>query len=122
MKAKTLTTYFIFLTGVFLSGYFGPWWAPAAFVVVVSILMQLTSKKAAMAGGVSTGITYLAMALWLNSVDKADIIGKTGSLLGGLSSLGLIVITVLIGIVTGALAGWLGSALSGVLQKNEAAN
>ena len=117
MTAKTILTYIAMLAGVSLSGYFGPWWAPAAFVVLLAALMQMTPKKAIMAGGISVSIVYLFMAVWMNNMDKADIIGKTGMLMGGLSSVAMIVVTTLIGLITGVLAGWVGSGIGGMLGK-----
>jgi len=117
MTAKTILTYIAMLAGVILSGYFGPWWAPAAFVVLLAGLMQMTPKKAIMAGGLSVGVVYLIMAAWMNSMDKTDIIGKTGMLMGGLSSVAMIVVTTLIGVITGVLAGWVGSGIGGMLGK-----
>ncbi|HEY3385644.1 MAG TPA: hypothetical protein VGK46_03975 [Saprospiraceae bacterium] len=117
MNAKTIITYIAMLAGVILSGYFGPWWAPAAFVVLLAGLMQMTSKKAILAGGFSVGIVYMVMAIWMNSMDKADIIGKTGMLMGGLSSVAMIIVTTLIGLITGVFAGWVGSGIGGMLGK-----
>jgi len=79
--------------------------------------MQLSVKKATMAGGISVGLVYLAMACWMNSMDKADIIGKTGMLLGGLSPAGMIIVTTLVGTVTGAFSGRLGNRVGEVVQK-----
>ena len=117
MTTKTVTAFVIILIGSFVSGYFGPWWAPAAFVVLLAGLMQMTPKKAILAGGLSVGVVYLIMAAWMNSMDKADIIGKTGMLMGGLSSVAMIVVTTLIGVITGVLAGWVGSGIGGMLGK-----
>lgn len=100
------------ITGVFLAGYFGPWWAPAAYVVILSVLMQLTVKKALFAGMVSVGLIYLLMSVWMNSKDEADVIDKTAMLLGGLSPFALILATTLIGAVTGLLAGWVGGTIA----------
>ena len=117
MTTKTIFTYIAMLGGVILSGYFGPWWAPAAFVVLLAGLMQMTTKKAIIAGGLSIGVVYLIMSAWMNSMDKADIIGKTGMLMGGLSSVAMIIVTTLIGLITGLLAGWVGSGIGGMLGK-----
>jgi hypothetical protein len=117
MNAKTFSIYFAMLAGVILSGYFGPWWAPAVFVVLLSGLMQMTAKKAIMAGGISIGFVYLVMSIWMRSMDKSDIIGKTGMLMGGLSPGAMLVVTTLIGMITGVLAGWVGSVLGGLFGK-----
>jgi MFS family permease len=117
MKNKSLISFLIMLVGSFLSGYFGPWWAPAVFIVLAAALSGLTAKQALGNGALSLGIVYLFMASWMNTMDQADIIGKTGMLMGGLSPILMIVVTTLIGAVTGLLSGWLGSALGKLLTK-----
>jgi hypothetical protein len=117
MKNKSLISFLIMLVGSFLSGYFGPWWAPAVFIVLAAALSGLTAKQSGGNGALSLGIVYLFMASWMNTMDQAGIIGKTGFLLGGLSPILMIVVTTLIGAVTGLLSGWLGSALGKLLTK-----
>ena len=117
MKNKALISFLIMLVGSFLSGYFGPWWAPAAFIVIAMALAGLTVKQAMGIGSLALGLVYLFMASWMNTLDQAEIIRKTGLLLGGLSPLMMIVVTTLVGAITGLLSGWLGSALGTMLTK-----
>lgn len=117
MKNKALISFLIMLVGSFLSGYFGPWWAPAAFIVIAMALSGLPGKQAMGIGSLALGLVYLFMASWMNTLDHAEIIRKTGLLLGGLSSVLMIAVTTLIGAITGLLSGWLGSALGTMLTK-----
>jgi len=119
MKNKSLITLLVMVIGSFLTGYFGPWWAPAVFIVISAAIMGLTIKKGMMHGALALCLTFMGMAIWMSSFDKALIIEKTGSLLGGLSPVGMVAVTSLIGLVTGLLSGWLGSALGSLFKKAE---
>ena len=118
MNKSSIILYLVMITGVFLAGKFGPWWAPAAYVVILSVLMQLTVKKALIAGMVSVGLIYLLMAGWMNSKDKSEVIDKTAMLLGGLSPVALIIFTTLIGAITGLLAGWVGGTIAQMFKSS----
>ncbi len=117
MKNTSVIAFIILLTGSFLSGYFGPWWAPAAFTVLTAMLLGLNTRQGILLGAISMATAYLIMAVWMQTTDEADILEKTGMLLGGLSPGLLIVVTVLIGGVTGLLSGWLGSVLGGLVSR-----
>ena len=117
MKNKALISFLIMLVGSFLSGYFGPWWAPAVFIVLAAALSGLSAKQSLANGALSLGIVYLFMASWMKTLDPSGIIAKTGLLLGGLSPVMMIVVATLIGAITGLLSGWLGSALGAMLIK-----
>lgn len=117
MKNTSVIAFIILLAGTFLSGYFGPWWAPAFFIVLTVLLLRLNARQGLFLGALSMATAYLIMAIWMQTTDEADILQKTGMLLGGLSTGLLIVVTVLIGGVTGLLSGWLGSALGALVSK-----
>lgn len=117
MKNKTAITFLLCLVGSLLAGLYGPWWAPAVFNLLMVALMGLTVKQSILSSSISLGVVYLGMALWMNSMDEAAIIEKTGLLLGGLSPVMMIVVTTLIGFITGLLSGWLGSIIGGVVSK-----
>lgn len=119
MKNKALISFLIMLVGSFLSGYFGPWWAPAVFIVIAMALSGLAVKQAMGIGSLALGLVYLFMASWMNTFDQAEIIRKTGLLLGGLSPLMMIVVTTFVGAITGWLSGWLGSALGTMLTSKK---
>lgn len=97
------------LIGIVLAGYFGPWWAPAAFIVMLTALSGMNARQSLITGGALLSLAYLGLASALSLQDEADIIARTGVLLGNLSPQLLVLITTFIGTITGALAGWLGS-------------
>ena len=111
MTLKSTLHYLLLMTGILLAGFFGPWWAPAAFIVLFTALWGAKAGHAALAGGLLLCLAYLGLSLWASKEDQAGIIEKTGLLMGGLSSTALILFTTFIGWVTGALSGWMGSAL-----------
>ncbi len=117
MKNKSTIAFIVMIVGSFLTGYYGPWWAPAVFIVISTAVLGLTTKKAMLIGASALGVAFLVMSAWMNSLDQSHLIEKTGTLLGGLSPVAMIVVTAVIGFVTGLLSGWLGSALGGVLKK-----
>lgn len=117
MKDKSAIAFIVMLIGSFLSGYYGPWWAPAVFFVIATAIMRLNAKRAMFIGACALGLTFLGMAVWMNTLDQSNLIEKTGGLLGGLSAGAMIAVTTIIGVVTGLLSGWLGSALGSVLKK-----
>jgi hypothetical protein len=117
MKNKLPIVFLVMVIGTFLSGNYGPWWAPAFFIVLASAMMRLSARQALIVGCMTLGLLYLGMSIWQNTKDQAGMLEKTGNLLGGLSLSALILITTLLGAVTGLLSGWLGSGLGRLLGK-----
>ena len=115
MKTKTMLAFILMLIGVILSGYFGPWWAPAGFVVLLSLLMHLSTRQAIWCGMFSLLIVYGMISILMLGKDDSGLIGKTGALLGGLSEILVVIVTAIIGGFTGLLSGWLGSSLGKVM-------
>jgi hypothetical protein len=103
-----------------VAGWFGPWWAPAAFLAAWTILMRTPRRTAVIEGGLILAAVFGAVAGWMFLRDESDLLGKTGALLGGLPAWALLLVTIVIGWITGLLAGWLGSALGVVImEKND---
>ena len=119
MKGNSLLVLILMLIGVSVSGFFGPWWAPAVFVVLLSMLMKLTSREAIWIGALALLVVYAVMSAMMLGKDDTGLIGKTGALLGGLSAPLMVLVTGLIGGITGLLSGWLGSRLAKVLPANK---
>lgn len=117
MKNKTAIAFIVMLIGSFLSGLYGPWWAPAVFIVISVAILDLSSKQGANLGGLALMLTYMVMSVWMRAHDHSHLIEKTGALLGGFSPVGMVALTSVIGMATGLLSGWLGSVLSGVFKK-----
>jgi hypothetical protein len=119
MKRNTIIILILFIVGSYLSGFFGPWWAPAGFLMLVAALLKLPARQAMITGGISLGVVYLAEAIRMHWMDDSEIITKTGLLLGGLSPILMIVMTTLIGSLTGLLSGWIGSIIGNLTGKKE---
>jgi len=115
MKRKPFLILIMMLAGVVVAGLFGPWWAPAVFVTLLCMLMKLSAKQGVWIGGLALFLVYLIMSVLMMGKDDSGLIGKTGALLGGLSAPLMVVVTGLIGGITGMLSGWLGSSLAMVM-------
>ncbi len=102
------------------AGYFGPWWGPAASLVIFNVLLGWNSKKSALFSGLILAVLYLGISLMMYTRDEAKIIHKTGALLGGMSALAMALVTVLTGAISGALAGWTGSVLGSMIRSSTA--
>lgn len=64
----------------------------------------------------SLAVVWLLASIYFKSHDQTDLIGKTGALLGGVSGTLLVVITTVIGFITGALSGWFGAVCAYALK------
>lgn len=111
MKSKRLLAFIIMLIVAFISGFYGAWWAPATSIVLVALLSNLSIKDGLLLGSLSLLLSFLVMALFMLGKDESGLIGKTGALLGGLSAPLMVIITAILGGVTGLFSGWLGSSL-----------
>ena len=111
MKSKKFVAFVIMLIVAFISGFYGPWWAPATSIALVALLMQLTTKEGILFGALSMLLAFTIMSVFMLGKDDSDLIGKTGALLGGISAPLMVVVTAIIGGVSGLFAGWLGSRL-----------
>ena len=117
MKNKPVIIFVLLLVGCWASGWFGPWWAPAAFLVLTMLLIGIEVKQAIMLGGLSLLAVNLIMAIVQYSQDKSGLLEKTGLLLGGLNPIMLIVVTSVVAFITGLLSGWLGSVLGRMVRE-----
>lgn len=114
-RFRPVLHYALALAGILLAGWYGPWWAPAIFLAAWTLLLRLPMRKAILEGGLLLAIAYGLAAGWMYLADASDLLGKTAGLFGGLPSYIFLLITVVIGGVTGVLTGWLGSALGKVI-------
>jgi hypothetical protein len=116
MKSKILLLFLLMLIGIVAAGYFGPWWAPAAYIVLLSMLLKAPANQAIWTGSVAMLILYTIWAYVMLGKDNTGLIAKTGSLLGGWSPSAMVILTGVIGAITGLVSGWLGSSLAKVLS------
>src|SRR5688572_28331575 len=111
MKLRTFRSMLLMIAGIFILGYFTSWWLPGIWVVVIAYVMKLSIMQGIITGGISFALVWLAMAFWMIGQDTAGIISKTGVLLGGLSLPLMMVVVLILALITGSLAGCLGSAI-----------
>ncbi len=115
MKIQTIISILLMITGIFLLGYFTRWWVPAICIIIVCLLMQLRLKNAIVSGALCLAAVWGGMAKYHTVLDEAGIISKTGEVMGGMSPFVLLMITLLLGLITGGLAGWLGGTISDLI-------
>ena len=111
MKSNTFT-FIILIAGIFILGLLLPWWVSPLWIILIAYIRKTTFKSGIVMGAISLGFVWGIVAGYMTFNDDADIMYKTGQLLGGVSGNLLIIITALIGSITGGLAGWFGSALN----------
>ena len=116
MKNKMLFAFLLMITGVAVTGFYAPWWTAAIWVVLIATIMRVDKKQGMFAGAFGFGLVWLGMAWYMGTKDDADIISKTGILLGGLSPLLMLLVTFVIAFITGLLSGWLGSVFGSVVR------
>ena len=114
MTRKTFISLLVMIAGTLAMGFLTPWWTSSVWILIVAAVGRLNEREGMTAGALAIGIVWLGMARYMSFHDDADIISKTGTLLGGLSHSAMMGITLLIGFITGLLSGWLGSSLGKV--------
>jgi hypothetical protein len=119
MKENAIIAIFLMIAGIVILNYFFPWWTPVIWICCIAWIMRLPVKKGILCGGISFAVVWMAMSRYLDVLSATDIMDKTGALLGGVSSVVLMIITGLLAFITGCLSGWLGSALGSVSIANE---
>ena len=116
MKTKELLAFVIMLAGAALIEYFLPWWVHPAWVIIVVVLMKMRTWPAIIYSGLALALVWVGFARWMSEKDTAEIIHKTGELMGGISHQNMMSITLLIGFITGILSGWFGGKLASVMR------
>jgi len=103
------------VAGCLAAAWVGPWWAAACFLAIWYMLMRYPARPAAIQGGLILAAVFGVMATILLLRDSTGLLDRTGGLLGGIPATGLLIVTVVIGWITGLLSGWVGSALGQVV-------
>ena len=116
-EKKTITALIIMIAATILSGFYGPWYAPSLVIILVSALTGLSEKSGLALGGFSLGMVFLVLSSYQYALDESNVLEKIGVVIGGASPIALILISSLIGMITGMLSGWLGSSLAVYLKK-----
>jgi len=116
MKTKDLIAFIIMAIGSAVMAYFLPWWTIPFWIILVVVLMKLRTWPAIIYSGLAVAIVWVGFARWMSEKDTAEIIEKTGELMGGISHQHMMHITLLIGFITGILSGWFGGILGSVIR------
>jgi len=116
MNKNIIIAALLIILGVMALSLFTPWWVPPFWVVLVALFMKLDIKNGVILGGLCYGLVLVVMARYMDGQDATDLITKTGTLLGGLSHQMMFVVILIISLITGALAGWLGSTLGKIVN------
>jgi len=111
MKIKTFQALLLMIAGIFILGLFTAWWLPPLWVILIAMLMKLDTKTGILTGGLSYTLVLVATGAYMDARDNADIISKTGMLMIGYSHWMMLFVLLVLSFITGALSGWLGSAL-----------
>lgn len=106
-----------YAAGILLCGWFGPWYAPSLFIVVASAIIGASLRKSIWAVVIASGLVFTGLSSWQWMHDSTGLIEKTGLVLGGMHPAILLIVTVVVGIITGVLSVWLGSTLHAVFKK-----
>ena len=115
---KVFIAALLIIFGVAALSFITPWWVPPFWVVLIASMMKLDIKTSLVIGGACYVLVGCTMAWYMSTQDAADIITKTGTLMGGISNLMMLVVIGIISLVTGSLAGWLGSVMGSYFRMN----
>ncbi len=93
------------------------WWIAAAVAFVVAIHMQLKAGKGFVAGFFGIALMWLAMVL-VKDIPNQHILSARMAGLLGLPNYGLfILVTIVLGGLTGGLFGWSGAHMNSAFRK-----
>ncbi len=109
-------TFAILIAGLIAIGYVAPWWCSVLWVVVVIAYSKLKIIQGLFIGGLAMGLVWGSAAMFFGNGDTNQVLTKTANLLGGFSDIQFILITILLGMITGFLAGWVGSAAGQMIK------
>jgi hypothetical protein len=115
MKQHAAISFVLLCIGIFITGLYGPWYAPACFILVFTIVLKHNRKEALLISMLAGVLVFSAMAAWMLIQDNSGLIEKTGNLLGGLSPFLMVTVTAIIGGVTGLVSGWLGHTIRQII-------
>jgi hypothetical protein len=93
----------------FLQSQFGAWWGVAIVAAILAFLFKLNSWTSFAIGSTAVAAMWATYATILNAINKGEMAAKIGTLIGGIPTLQLIIITAGIGGLLGGLGALTGS-------------
>ncbi len=102
------------LTGLFLRIL--PWWSGSIIAFGIGVLLRQGAGRSFLAGFAGVALAWVIVAGWID-VQNASILSKRiGTLFMGISPLGVLAVTAVIGGLTGGFGAMTGGALRTIKQ------
>lgn len=118
MKTNVIAAFVCMIIYLTVAGMFFPWWILPGGILLIAALFISQIKHGLLAGSASYFMVFTGTALYMLSFDEAEIINKTGILMGGMTAPILLLINSMIAIITGGLAGWFGVVIGNFIRGN----
>jgi hypothetical protein len=119
VKKKNIIALIVIACGIAIISMLLPWWTSVIWIIVICIIMNTSLRAGWWISGIGLAIVWLVASLYFKTQDQTDLIGRTGTLLGGISGSLLVVVTIILGFISGALAGWFGSVCALLLNEKK---
>ena len=91
-----------------------PWWGCMICTAVVAILQKDSVASSFAQGFIAIAILWIILLLYHNIPNHGMLADQLGKLIGGLKGIHLLLVSTLIGGLTGGLGAWSGSLLRNV--------
>ena len=98
--------------------FFAPWWVASVFALAVAFGFRLKPGMGFLAGLLGIGLVWAGYAGWIDQANQSILSMRIGELFMGISPPAVILVTAIIGGLSGGLAGVTGAFLSGWLRKS----
>lgn len=97
--------------------WFMPWWMIAVSAFVVSVNHKLKPKDGFISGFFGIAFMWLAVSLWRDIPNEHILSNRMAGLLGLPNGWLFMLVTIIIGGLVGALAGWSGGMMNKAFRK-----
>ena len=114
MKNKLWKNLAILISMIGLShivSLFLPWYAIIFSIALITAIFKLKLGKAILFGFISIFLLWLLTSTLIDFENEHNLSTKIGELFGGVSTFIVILITSIIGGITGLLGGWIGGSV-----------
>lgn len=101
--------------------HFLPWWISVVIAFLMVLLLPLRLGAAALSAGLGAGLCWLVIALTRDMANEHILSRQIAVLMGVPSYLFVLLITGLIGFISGALGGFTASVLNRILRPGQIA-
>ena len=88
-----------------------PWWCGSIIACIVMYILRLAPGRAFVAGLIGVGLAWASLALWADVQNDSILSTRIGALFMGMSPALIVLVTALLGGLSGGLGGITGSML-----------